>query len=30
MRRIPPALPLPTELQKGSAAEWVTLSVAAA
>jgi len=29
-RRIPPALPLPAELQKGPAAEWVTLSVAAA
>jgi hypothetical protein len=29
-RRIPPALPLPEELRKGTAAEWVTLSVAAA
>ncbi len=29
-RRIPPALPLPEELRKGTAAEWVALSVAAA
>lgn len=29
-RRIPAALPLPGELRKGLAAEWVTLSVAAA
>ncbi len=29
-RRIPPALPLPEQLRQGTAAEWVTLSVAAA
>ncbi len=29
-RRIPPALPLPEQLRKGAAAEWVTLIVAAA
>ena len=28
--RIPPALPLPDELRQGTAAEWITLSVAAA
>ena len=29
-RRIPPALPLPEQLRKGMAVEWVALSVAAA
>jgi len=28
-RRIPPALPLPSDMRKSTAAEWVTLSVAA-